>query len=487
MNLHEIAREIVEEMPEEERQKVIDEIIQRKDEKCEAVSEEEALDVLKNNVCEALRKYKVNNFYLDKAQFNLEDYPNEKKVLFVKTFYKIFWGNQLGTGKRGKYKKSAWEKAKMGDSLEQHEKIESFLEECRSFYLEQGKDNIINGNDIKEIHKKATKIILDNLYDVLNPWQKNCDVNSKNKAIYRALQQFYIYVFNIRDEYEKKKSETRKEFIEYEMIGDVENITILMSQIIKTCLELFPSDLDKIEQWLDTAIDKVKRNTDYQFLKRKSEDPIFDFCYRYYRLLFVEQRKKILAILDVLEREVREGYITDVPEVYRIDWRMPMDYDELKVKILEGREERDDRFKKNLEISKQILKWMVNYKELPDNPQNPFLIKAVYREMFLQPAIFMVKDVPKKCSTVYRKLCKGEYDKNLYYDEGLEYVQWKIKRGKYREQGILKLYPYENRIWQKLLDFQNTIMMPRRRDIDEPLVWIASYQLLAEELWISWN
>ena len=231
----------------------------------------------------------------------------------------------------------------------------------------------------------------------------------------------------------------------------------------------------------------MKRNTDYQFLKRKSEDPIFDFCYRYYRLLFVEQRKKNLAILDVLEREVREGYITDVPEVYRIDWRMPMDYDELKVKILEGREERDDRFKKNLEISKQILKWMVNYKELPANPQNPLLIKAVYREMFLQPAIFMVKDVPKKCSTVYRKLCKGEYDKNLYYDEGLEYIQWKIKRGKYREQGILKLYPYENRIWQKLLDFQNTIMMPRRRDIDEPLVWIASYQLLAEELWISWN
>lgn len=509
MNLHEIAREIVEEMPEEERKKAIDEIIQRKDEKCEAVSEEEAIKRRIETIYKVLNTYSANNYNLDKEEFDIEDYSNKWQKIFIKGYYKVVSENTE------RYIEKSYKKGDLADSLENYCFIEKFIETFRPFYDEQGEGNDIDGTGIIEKHSSARKsvfevfddlrseralrfrnylaelkladtkwLMLRGVYkiDIVIAYLDSSDF-FKDYAIYDALDIFERYIFNIKEEYIEKTRKERTDFFEFTAIADIENATKLMTSIIHMCLLRFRYEPDQITKWVDGAILNVKLCQQSYFEKRKSREPDIEFCYRKYSKLFLKEKQHVLNILKVLCEED----ISNVPLKYRIMSGGFLTEQEIREKFLEGSEERKSRMEDKINIAQKVIEWMISRKEIGGSSNDNMLIKAAFREIYIQKDSLQYEDAKIQPPTIAKHLLEGKYDKNVFYDKELEYLQWKIKRGLFREQGIMQWYPYYNKICQKFLRFQETVMELKGRDIDEPLVWLTSYQSLAKELKENWK
>ena len=179
-------------------------------------------------------------------------------------------------------------------------------------------------------------------------------------------------------------------------------------------------------------------------IKAKRQPNIFEAYSTYLSYLDLRnQYKTEINVMKVLNDQMdNANYISDVDARYQCHQRYLKDIEtkkELRNIILEGREEKEERFNKNLSDIGELMLWLNCMAGRRLHPEYLQHIKVVYLEIIEDP----LKYNGKQSRTIMRN-----FEKNVipYFEQKKEsiFIREKISRGLFRELGLLEEYRLKN-------------------------------------------
>lgn len=170
-------------------------------------------------------------------------------------------------------------------------------------------------------------------------------------------------------------------------------------------------------------------------------------------VLFLSRRNMIWAEMDIqelLERQMNDAeYPMTVPEEYYYNYSEISEVKtrkELRRLILEGREEKEERFNENLARTQMLIRNLNQYAGRFLSDQYLQHVKAVYREIIDDDLKY---SITKGNSCTAKTIAKKIEDPDTPMYENLVstvFIRTKISRGLMREKGIVELYDLMNEI-----------------------------------------
>lgn len=171
-------------------------------------------------------------------------------------------------------------------------------------------------------------------------------------------------------------------------------------------------------------------------------------------LFYLERRnqyrteEEIMKLL--MEQMKSDTYILEVPDKYKCNRRYIEDISrkkELREIILEGKEEKEERFNERFEKAQYLIVFLANYAGRELDAEYLQHIKVVYREIIEDPLEYN----GVQSMGILRRLEKGNspYIKEL---KDIVFIREKISRGLMREKGYAELYLIKNQIQTNYYD-----------------------------------
>lgn len=197
-------------------------------------------------------------------------------------------------------------------------------------------------------------------------------------------------------------------------------------------------------------------------------DNIFNsFAVYLSKILKRDQMNNYIRITTFLEKEIKDepDLFRDVQEQYKCNQRWLEDIKtkkELMNIVLEGKQEKVERFNKKAEKCKKAIMILRNIagRDLSEEYLQHF--KVVYREIFLSRVKSDEKD-GKNANTIVSDMI-NQVDSKLFskYSDSI-FLREKLSRGFFREDGLIEEYIIKNRIQRQL--YTNLLLIYKSMDV----------------------
>lgn len=249
--------------------------------------------------------------------------------------------------------------------------------------------------------------------------------DNKNKGIYNQIEALYVI------------------YVALETFSDILMQTILYLVIDNSKL----SEADKKNMMKKLVIQSEKFLTEYSPKSERALSQNIFISFGIY-LFYLEQRNRYKTeeeIMKLLMEQMKsDNYIMDVPDKYKCNQRYLENISvkkELREIILEGKEEKEERFNKRFADAQYLITFLASYTGRELDAEYLQHIKVVYREIIEDSLEY--NGVQSRSILRRLKNDTSPYIKEL---KDIVFIREKISRGLLREKGYAEFYLLKNQI-----------------------------------------
>lgn len=249
--------------------------------------------------------------------------------------------------------------------------------------------------------------------------------DNKNKGLYNQIEALYVI------------------YVALETFSDILMQTILYLVIDNSKL----SEADKKNMMKKLVIQSEKLLTEYSPKSERALSQNIFISFGIY-LFYLEQRNRYKTeeeIMKLLMEQMKsDNYIMDVPDKYKCNQRYLENISvkkELREIILEGKEEKEERFNKRFADAQYLITFLASYTGRELDAEYLQHIKVVYREIIEDSLEY--NGVQSRSILRRLKNDTSPYIKEL---KDIVFIREKISRGLLREKGYAEFYLLKNQI-----------------------------------------